>query len=72
MSNPFAVRFREAAFTLEETNIPEIAEMLHIAAREIDRLEETKEAAVNLLVGFGNQMPSEWKAARVEFLRKYA
>lgn len=39
MSNPFAARFREAAFTLEDTNIPEIAEMLHIASREIERLE---------------------------------
>jgi hypothetical protein len=39
MANPFAVRFREAAFTLEDTNIPEIAEMLHIASREIERLE---------------------------------
>jgi hypothetical protein len=45
MNNPFAVRFREAAFTLEETNIPEIAEMLHIAAREIDRLEDLLEKA---------------------------
>lgn len=40
MANPFADRFREAAFTLEETNIPEIAEMLHIAAREIERQED--------------------------------
>lgn len=40
MTNPFATRFREAAFTLEETSMPEIAEMLHIAAREIERQED--------------------------------
>ncbi len=64
-SNPFAFRFREAAFALEHTNIPEIAEMLHIASREIERLEsamERLETALEATVGGGQFSPTVCRA----------
>lgn len=39
MANPIAAKLRQAGFELEDSNVPELAAMLLIAANEIDRLD---------------------------------